>query len=70
MAAHVPLPIQRAPAQDQALYQTERYAHSTFGYAVPTPAAGDYAMVFKFAEVYWRDAGKKVLAFSCFLVER
>ena len=32
----------------------DRYASDTFGYAIPTPVDGDYVLVLRFAEVYWR----------------
>ena len=52
--------IGRSPEQDQLLYQTERYHHSTFGYDIPVPGDGDYVLVMMFAEVYFNEPRKKV----------
>lgn len=41
--------IGRVYPNDQILYQTERYHHSTFGYDVPVQEDGDYVMVLSFA---------------------
>ena len=54
------LVIGRVPAEDQILYQTERYHHSTFGYDIPIEEDGDYVLVLKFCEVYFNAANKKV----------
>lgn len=54
------LAIQRAPAEDVYLYQTERYHTETFHYDVPIAGDGQYALVLKFAEVYFEAAGMKV----------
>ncbi|RZF40551.1 hypothetical protein LSTR_LSTR000430 [Laodelphax striatellus] len=52
--------IARVPANDQVLYQTERYHHSTFGYDIPIKEDGDYVMVLKFCEVYFNAPNMKV----------
>jgi len=52
--------IGRVPSQDQILYQTERYHHSTFGYDIPIHEDGDYVMVLKFCEVYFNSPNMKV----------
>jgi len=54
------LDIQRAPEQDKALYQTERYHHSTFGYDIPISEDGDYVLILKFSEVYFDAPNMKV----------
>lgn len=54
------LAIRRAPAQDVYLYQTERYHTESFHYDVPIDGDGNYALVLKFAEVYFNAAGMKV----------
>lgn len=54
------LHIQRVPAQDQILYQTERYHVSTFGYEFPIKQDGDYLVVLKFSEVWFTAPNKKV----------
>lgn len=54
------LMIQRVPAADQILYQTERYHHSTFGYEFPVRESGDYVVVLKFSEVYFNSPNMKV----------
>lgn len=57
------LVIGRVPGEDQILYQTERYHHSTFGYDIPIYEDGDYVLVLKFCEVYFNSANKKVTLF-------
>lgn len=52
--------IGRVPPNDQILYQTERYHHSTFGYDIPINDDGDYVMVLKFCEVYFNSPNMKV----------
>uniref|UniRef100_A0A8C5U054 Malectin n=4 Tax=Neoaves TaxID=3078114 RepID=A0A8C5U054_9PASS len=54
------LPILRSNAEDQILYQTERYNEETFGYEVPIKEEGDYVLVLKFAEVYFAQSQQKV----------
>ena len=47
---------------NQAIYQSERSAttnNGTFSYAIPVPA-GLYKVVLHFAEIYWKDPGKRV----------
>ncbi|MGB8323787.1 MAG: malectin domain-containing carbohydrate-binding protein, partial [Candidatus Acidiferrum sp.] len=46
---------------DPKLYQTERYGNSTYTFTVP---AGNYAVVLKFAEIYWTAAGKRIFNVS------
>lgn len=60
--------IGRVPQNDQILYQTERYHHSTFGYDIPIEEDGQYVMVLKFCEVYFNAPNMKVstLSFSIF----
>ncbi|CAH0382084.1 unnamed protein product [Bemisia tabaci] len=52
--------IGRVPQNDQILYQTERYHHSTFGYDIPIEEDGQYVMVLKFCEVYFNAPNMKV----------
>lgn len=52
--------IGRVPPNDQILYQTERYHHSTFGYDIPISEDGDYIMILKFCEVYFNAPNMKV----------
>lgn len=52
--------IGRAQSQDQLLYQTERYHHSTFGYDIPISEDGEYVMILKFCEVYFNAPNMKV----------
>ncbi|CAG9760868.1 unnamed protein product [Ceutorhynchus assimilis] len=52
--------IGRVPANDQILYQTERYHTSTFGYDLYIPGDGDYVLVLKFCEVYFESPDQKV----------
>lgn len=52
--------IARVNHNDQILYQTERYHHSTFGYDIPISEDGDYVMVLKFSEVYFNSPNMKV----------
>lgn len=54
------LGIARVPHNDQILYQTERYHHSTFGYDIPVADDGEYVMVLKFCEVYFNAPNMKV----------
>lgn len=54
------LVIGRVPPNDQILYQTERYHHSTFGYDIPINEDGDYVMILKFCEVYFNAPNMKV----------
>lgn len=50
----------RVHPNDQILYQTERYHHSTFGYDIPVVEDGNYVMVLKFCEVYFNAPNMKV----------
>lgn len=52
--------IGRIPPNDQILYQTERYHHSTFGYDIPINEDGDFVMILKFCEVYFNAPNMKV----------
>lgn len=52
--------IGRVASNDQILYQTERYHHSTFGYEIPINSDGDYVLVLKFSEVYFNAPNMKV----------
>lgn len=52
--------IGRVPPNDQVLYQTERYHHSTFGYDIPITSDGEYVLVLKFCEVYFSAPNMKV----------
>lgn len=52
--------IGRVTGNDQILYQTERYHHSTFGYDIPITSDGDYVLVLKFCEVYFNAPNMKV----------
>lgn len=52
--------IDRVHPNDQTLYQTERYSPSTFGYDIPVKDDGNYVLVLKFSEVYFRRSGAKV----------
>lgn len=54
------LMIGRVNPNDQILFQTERYHHSTFGYDIPASSDGDYVLVLKFSEVYFNSANMKV----------
>lgn len=54
------LSVGRVHPNDQILYQTERYHHSTFGYDIPINEDGDYVMVLKFCEVYFNAPNMKV----------
>lgn len=55
------LAVGRVHPNDQILYQTERYHHSTFGYDFPIVEDGEYVMVLKFCEVYFNAPNMKVL---------
>ena len=52
--------IGRVNAEDQILYQTERYHHSTFGYDIPIEEDGEYVLILKFCEVYFNSPNMKV----------
>lgn len=54
------LGIRRARGNDAYLYQTERYHTDSFHYDVPVDGDGDYALVLKFAEVYFNAVDLKV----------
>ncbi|KAL7741314.1 hypothetical protein ACLKA6_013760 [Drosophila palustris] len=54
------LMIGRVQEQDEALYRTERYHTTTFGYDVPADGDGDYALIMKFCEVYFDAPNRKV----------
>lgn len=46
-----------AETEDDPLYQTERYGN--FSYAIPV-SNGDYMVTFRFAEIKWSTAGKRI----------
>ena len=52
--------IGRVHPDDMALYQTERYHSSTFGYSTRVSGDGEYLLVLKLAEVYFTAPGQKV----------
>lgn len=52
--------IRRSTADDQILYQTERWHHESFSYEIPVKADGEYVLVLKFSEVYFNGAEQKV----------
>ncbi|KAJ8680103.1 hypothetical protein QAD02_015890 [Eretmocerus hayati] len=54
------LVIGRVNSDDQILYQTERYHHSTFGYDIPIKEDGEYTLILKFCEVYFNSPNMKV----------
>ncbi|XP_060071002.1 malectin-A-like [Ylistrum balloti] len=54
------LMVSRVVAQDQILYQTERYHMSTFGYDIPLNGDGEYVLVLKFCEVWFTSPNQKV----------
>ena len=54
------LHVERAPPSDQILYQTERYHVADFGYNIPIKDEGDFVLVLKFSEVYFRGSKLKV----------
>ena len=54
------LQIERAAPADQILYQTERYHVADFGYTVPIKEEGEFVLVLKFSEVYFRGSKLKV----------
>lgn len=54
------LQIDRAAPADQVLYQTERYHAADFGYTVPIKDEGEFVLVLKFSEVYFRGSKLKV----------
>ena len=57
------LQIERAAPADQILYQTERYHGGDFGYTVPIKDEGEFVLVLKFSEVYFRGSKLKVKTF-------
>lgn len=57
--------IGRVAAQDQVLYQTERYHNADFSYSVPLSSDGDYVLVLKFSEVWFNAPHQKVRNCSC-----
>ena len=57
------LQIERAAPADQILYQTERYHGGDFGYTVPITDEGEFVLVLKFSEVYFRGSKLKVNLF-------
>lgn len=59
------LQIDRASPADQVLYQTERYHVADFGYTIPIKDEGDFVLVIKFCEVYFRGSKLKV-GITCF----
>jgi len=52
--------IGRVAPADQILYQTERYHVADFGYNIPIKHEGDFVLVLKFSEVYFRGSKLKV----------
>jgi len=52
--------IGRAAPSDQILYQTERYHVADFGYSIPVKDEGEFVLVLKFSEVYFRGSKLKV----------
>jgi len=54
------LQIERSAPADQILYQTERYHVADFGYTVPIKDEGEFVLVLKFSEVYFRGSKLKV----------
>ena len=52
--------ISRVAPADQILYQTERYHVADFGYNIPIKQEGDFVLVLKFSEVYFRGSKLKV----------
>ena len=52
--------ISRVHPDDVALYQTERYHTSTFGYSTRLRGDGEYLLILKFTEVYFTGPGQKV----------
>jgi hypothetical protein len=52
--------IGRVHPQDEILFRTERYGTGTFGYDINLPEDGEYVLVMKFCEVYFRGPGQKV----------
>ena len=54
------LNIDRVAPADQPLYQTERYHVADFGYSIPIKDEGDFLLVLKFCEVYFRGSKLKV----------
>lgn len=55
--------VQRVPANDHVLYQTERWHGASFSYEIPVKEDGDYVLVLKFAEVYFYAPNQKVRFF-------
>lgn len=56
------LNIQRVPASDAILYQTERYHTQSFGYDLPLKDEGQYVLVLKFSEVWFTAPNQKVFS--------
>lgn len=52
--------IGRVSQEEEILYQTERYATTTFGYDLPVSGDGEYLLVLKFCEVYFNGPNMKV----------
>ena len=52
--------IGRVASADQILYQTERYHVADFGYNIPIKQEGEFVLVLKFSEVYFRGSKLKV----------
>ena len=42
------------------MYQTERYHDETFGYTIKMAKNGNYVLVIKFSEVYFKTPNQKV----------
>ena len=45
---------------DMILYQTERYHTSSFSYDIPINDDGEYVLLTKYSEVYFKNQGGKV----------
>ena len=54
------LTISRVHESDMILYQTERYHTKTFNYDIPLEEEGEYILITKYSEVYFRHPGGKV----------
>lgn len=52
--------VGRVAGADQILYQTERYHVADFGYSIPIKQEGEFVLVLKFSEVYFRGSKLKV----------
>jgi len=45
--------------QDSDVYKTERHADESFSYTIPVNAPGKYVLITKYAEMWFREAGKR-----------